>query len=271
MNMTSKEVEVVTGSITAPAANLSYSPGPAENAYFSRITSFVQYRTIWVIMVDQDKNCFSASNRRKRETELIAGDQYVPADGSAGGLLTDSLFDAPESIVLTSSNSAYVTVASGICLLDFSVNGGYTTYVPLDITPRSLVFHSGLNLLFMATAQQIFSYNPANGTTTNLTATPTNDEYIDGPFEKATFSRLSRIAMINEDTLLVVDTGNQRLRVIDLNRYVVSSICTSPGISSGGNITHCSVSNPTSVTYFSPMSILVGTINSILELSCKYY
>ena len=272
-NLTSGESQVVVGDLTSGTLVSPYREGHGEYALFSIITSFVQMSHTQVLLVDTENNVFRMVDRTTRNTSLVAGDPTAYGNASRDGSFSFSLFQAPECVASGDGTTVYASTAVALCILDFSTEEGRVTHIYLDIKPSGLAFDISLNRLYFSTEFQIFYYIPEDNTINNVTGRPVfSNPYTDGSLQNATFTTLTQIAVLNKDTLLAVDFLADRLRIIDLNNNVTSSICIDGGVSSGGNISSCSFQLPTSVTSFNSTAIMVGSLGiiSVLSYSGKF-
>ena len=267
-NLTSGNSQVVVGYKNSYLLGSQYREGHRESALFSKITSFVQMSPTQVLLVDSLNNVFRMVDRTTRNTSLLAGDPTADGGASKDGKFSFSLFQAPECVASGDGKTVYASTAVGLCRLDFSTEEGRVTHIYLDIEPSGLAFDISLNRLYTSTEFQIFYYIPEDNTINNVAGVSVfSDPYTDGSLQKATFTFLYQIAVLNKDTLLAVDISAARLRIIDLNNNVTSSICINGGVSSDGNISSCSFKEPISVTSFNSTAIIVGGAGSISILS----
>ena len=69
----------------------------------------------------------------------------------------------------------------------------------------------------------------------------------DGGFSSTEFYSLREIAYTGNFQLFVADWGNHRLRLLDMNLNITSSICSGIEGSQNGNLTSCALRQPRSL------------------------
>ena len=86
--------------------------------------------------------------------------------------------------------------------------------------------------------------------------------HADGMLSSSHYNILSRIALLNPETLMITDDGNKCFRIVDLGRKYVSSICNlgakhkSPII---GDIAGCNLHHPFAQLYLPNQSAILLT------------
>ena len=88
----------------------------------------------------------------------------------------------------------------------------------------------------------------SDGTTTHLIAgNSTQGGYREGVGADAKFGYITGFAQISEKLVIVADTNNHKIRILDLKAKAIDSICSGTEGHTNGNFNDCQMSFPRSV------------------------
>lgn len=257
----------------------SYQEGTGEQAIFSSIQSFEQLDSTFLIVADSGNHVFRRVNRRTRITTLLAGTPNVA--GNRDGTLLNSQLNSPHALARDPKNPNifYTTEpsAGNIRILNIGSREGSVSSLRFNLQQLFGLAFGGDKQLFIATRYEIMRYDVETKylrmptKTTQPAVGGAGGQYADGPISMATFNTMYDIKTINRETLLVADSENFRLRVLDLSTELVSSICSGDlnDTLSDGNITDCVMDKPISLTRFNSTAIVFATRSSFQLLTGK--
>lgn len=255
-----------------------YQEGFGSAARFIGLTGFAQLSRDKVLTVSGGGGCcIRQVNRRTNGTSLVAG--TCRTCGYVDGPLHSSLFNTPQSIVTDRGNFGiiYVSDAGNKVIREINLNTRIvSTFFDLGTgafndTPFSLALDPQGNHLYVASTTKLGKINLQTKKLTLLIDNPINTEFEDGPLASAKIRAIDDLAFLNEDTLLVADPGNWRLRIIDLKTNTVSSVCSGRQDIRGeveGPIDQCALGGPDAIAVRPDKSgVLLTGFHPIRELT----
>ena len=234
-----------------------------------------------VLIADhQPSVCLRHLNRVTGQTSTFAGS--CGNRGYVDGSFESARFNGLHDLVHSPSRNALYTISTN--------NRGDVLIRVFDLTQRTVSTLINLrNAGFMGFARNI-ALDPSEqniyvsshsmlakvnlDTKTYTAVTPTTFDrgFKDGPLSTAAVSSPSEIIFLNDNTILISDELNQRLRVIDLKTSTISSIC-SPSNPSGsrgadGDIRSCTFAFSLEALLYRPErnQVLIGVNEGLRQL-----
>ena len=211
-------IKTVVGS----PAEFGYKAG--RPAMFNSITGFVQMSASEVIVVDRNNHCLRQVDRN---TTIVR--PYVGRCQRRGDVLgQNARFSEPWGVYQDIRNPRilYVTDSknSAIKIVDTT-----TRTVKAFIKDSRMLEPSGLlqtdKLFYLTTSNGVWSLTRQSDLSLVSGPGDTSRGFSDGLFRSAMYKGNREIIQINETTLAVADSSNHRVRVLDLIRDNVTSIC----------------------------------------------
>ena len=252
-----------------------YNEGVGVNARFIYICSFVQIMKDKVMVVDHGNNCTRLVDRHTRRTTPFVGQctKYGYVDGP------NAKFAHPLDAARYKNNPSMILLAdlknNAIRVINTDTKITHTLVrddVIRDV--RSILQHGYMNTFYISTKSGIFRYSIGDKKPTNL-AGPSKSfftDYSEGHFSHALFHKPSGMFLLNDTALLVADSDNHRVRVLDLARNVTSTVCNGDrrGNSVGydGSEDECSFGRPTTFCLFND-KLLIGQNYRIRQIEGK--
>lgn len=258
-----------------------YKEGHGSEAEFSLISSFTTFTNgLRVIAVDSRNNVFRVVERKTKKTFLLAGRPGSSLNEVRNGDFKSSRFFGLWDIATRDGVTFYSSesVTNYIRVLDSSSKRGYVSHLSLPIQqPFGLLFDNQNVFLYISQASKISKINLENSEFTKVSGSSARNgkksSYADGPIANATFNNLHGMVFVDNNTLLAADTGNNRLRVVDLTENV-TSICigsSSRVMETDETIDECTIRLPFSVFQHNDSTVLIGTEDGIRSLTGRTY
>ncbi|MBO9608967.1 MAG: copper amine oxidase [Paenibacillaceae bacterium] len=184
----------------------------------------------------------------------------LPIGGMLDGVSSQSFFNEPEGIAVSAKGDIYIADAGNNTIRKIDTAGNVTTYAGNGVQgladgkgaearfnkPRDLAVAADGTIYVADTLNHVIRKIAADGTVTTLnaesgrfveaskgTATQAGD-FKDGALKDALFNEPSGIVIDAKGNLYVSDTGNQRIRYIDLAAGQVTTVAGS-GAAAAGN------------------------------------
>ena len=251
--------------------------GAGENARFTSITGFCQLTSQTLVVVDHYSHCLRLVDRVSRKTSPFAGDCGNKTAGYLDGPALEAKFNFPHTVVvnvkdpttlflsdmrnnairkinaLTRAVSTYMRDKRGRFL--FPTGFYQDSYGNMQVAVR----HS---LCFVKAGRSV-CYVGRN--------TP---GYNDGGFYFTRFRDLFGITRTNT-SILVADNDNARIRVVNINTDITSSICTGATLESStamrsvdGNFQTCRLNSPYSLLVVGD-TLFIGEDGAIRQIKGK--
>ena len=213
--------------IAGKVGSWGYVEGQGEEARFYGITSLLQTNSTDVIVVDKWNHCLRSIDRITNQTEVFAGN--CTRYGKKEGRLSDARFAYPtdiiragDVIVLTDTyNMAVKAIISSqnTQVVSTVAKGGILRY------PKYLAANEAKDIY--VTVNDGLVKIPA-GSNEPMALTSLKKGYMDGQTSVSQFYAIDQIELLYDKILVVTDTGNQQLRLVDLQNDTVETIIELP-------------------------------------------
>ena len=262
---------------------LGYVEGIGTNARYDGVSGFVQLNAEEVVVADSGNYCLRLLKRSNGQTSTFAGS--CTNQGNVDGSFTSARFERIRDIVYhTGRNSLFIIDADNRAIRELDIaTQTVSTLIQLRPTsffgqPARLTLDPSEGNIYFSGSSMLAKVNIATKALTFLTPITSETGFKDGALPTAKINNPSELIFLNEDTILIADALNQRLRVIDLKTSSISSICKAPppnppdGVvfpdSVDGNIRTCGLRFPQSLLYRPETNqILLGEFGSIRQLA----
>lgn len=226
-----------------------YVEGTGSSARFREISGAYQMNRTHVIVSDVGNHCLRLVQRETNRTAPFVG--KCGKHGNKDG--TDPLFSSPWSINVLSEDPPVLVVSDrgNNALRAVSLLFGNVSTIPLASQlkfPLFAMLDDSRNALFVSSRYQLNQINLFDYTVDNVTGDGTYGDS-DGWFDRATFKDVRGIVKLSENVLIVADSSQSKLKVLDLQQKFVTSICAENDLDADGDIRVCRV--------FRPISLLV--------------
>lgn len=250
-----------------------YKESSSLPAKFKAISGFHQIDKFKVIVVDKLNHCVRMINRLHRSTSRIAG--RCEDFGYDNGDVRTARFHVPCNIIAGEFANEYLISDqrnNAIRLIQLETKKVSTLvhhHVNLS-RPIDLVMDQEKVHLYITTMLSGVVRAHIKSKTLEL-LTSTDQGHRDGPLITAVFNMPWKIRSLVPSVYIVTDINNNRLRIIDVQNEVVTSICSGKVSSrKEDNITTCGPDHPYSVVLRNGMSsVIVAEHNWISELKVK--
>lgn len=239
---------VVTSLVAGSTTQYGYYEGVGEEARFHVISGFTQVSDTYVAFVDHDNSCLRWVDRLIRATSLLVG--QCGTSGNSDG--HNTLFNLPKSIIRDKKSPVHLIVADSgnqcVRRVNFITRISETLVRSGLRNPRAISFDSSGEYLLITCTHYVSKYNIKSQTLCQLTGSSIHG-YQDGRLHEARFTFPRELISLSVDLSLVVDTNNQRLRLIDSGNNLVTSICDGEERNVDGTPRTCSLNGPHSLLY----------------------
>lgn len=261
-----KTLNTVTRETTNIAGNSTicgYEENIGTKARFRIITSFSQLNQTHLILTDIYNHCIRMVNRYNNATTTWAGE--CGTNGTTMGKLLEARFHLPEEVLLSETEQKiYLAESQAIKIIDITLNI-VSLFVELSDAPLAITFDRRQRFIYVATRRIVKVRIGIRAST--LITTPMEKGYANGPFEISKFNGTLSAILLNDNTMITVDYGNNRLRILDFNKSTTSSICNGNGVlAQRGDALRCQIPEPYSLLLFNKSTVLVGGKGSIYRL-----
>ncbi|KRF03865.1 copper amine oxidase [Paenibacillus sp. Soil766] len=187
------------------------------------------------------------------ELAILKNSQGFPTGGLLDGKANESFFNEPTGLAVDANGNVYVADAGNHAIRKIDVNGNVSTVAGNGVPgnkdgkgseasfnhPGDIAVGADGTLYVADSLNHAIRKITADGNVTTLSAPVTRviqvrpgeasfaGEYHDGSLSTATFNEPSGLVVDGKGNLYVSDTGNQRIRYIDLASGTVSTIAGS--------------------------------------------
>ena len=252
-----------TYNIAGKATQSGYVEGVGIVARFNYILSFLQVSTNRVLITDYHNHCVRSLDRITNETLTYVGN--CTNSGNKDG--TDALITHPVKLIVDIKNPIRLLLAErGRIIKSVKVANGNVSYFGsiVDYSVLNMIqekdrgdlfvtFEHGVGLLdYHTRAFSVIAGSAING-------------FKDGSFNQMRFYYPFSIKFLNSHTLLVSDTYNNRLRVLDLITNTSSSICTGEWGHADGDFSTCTLYHPYGMRILDE-TLYIGTYQHIISI-----
>lgn len=207
-----------------------YVEGKATDARFAKIMGFIQFNTSIIMAIDHKNHCLRLLDRTLNRTSPFIGN--CTNSGFADGKGVNAKFSRPNAAVIFPADSSKALVAdpgnTALREVDLTQNSVRTTYQHTKFRYLwSLSFSPMQNdVLFLAIDGYIGQLNTENYMYSNITGEFSYGGYSDGTLSEARFNYPESIVALSSTLIIVADYFNNILRLVDIDRNRVSSICS---------------------------------------------
>ena len=227
---------IVTTTIVGDALKCDYVEGVGTEARFSAILGFLQISKTQVVVADYDFYCLRMIDRNTLRTSPYLGSCYDITSNIKYPRNIISDCRQPTMLFVSDRYSLYhlnTSTSPPRIHETFSVSGWYMAQ---DSRTGDLYIAEGSHVtkLVYSTKQMLYIAGSPAG-------------FKDGGFSSTEFYSLREIAYTGNYQLFVADWGNHRLRLLDMNLNITSSICSGIEGSQNGNLTSCALRQPRSL------------------------
>ena len=206
---------------------LGYKEGPALNALFAGILDLVQLNSSYYIISEHGKPCL----RQMKKSTSAGQDEWIVSTYAGNckeknkdidGLRLDARFQTALDPKIHAKFLFFIDrILQQIKRIDMSSNYLMTVHKS-DIVPRRLVLGKNINEFYVAVGYGILHIK--DGEESWLAGGETAGDVI-GQLNQAKFNLLIDLERLRDKTLLVAESGNGSMKVIDLEARNVYKIC----------------------------------------------
>lgn len=259
--------------IVGDAYQSGYLEGFGDEARFWFITSFVQLDENQILVVDRQNSCLRSVTLNGRRTQTYTGVCTEAGD------LHEGKYGAPNSVIRDNQRPGILLISDersfGIREFDTARRAGgvfYGNKVMLHgkFWPNVMTQHSISGDLYMTVANMIYSINYRSKQLTYVAGGSSN-VFRDGVFHEATFNHPVGILLVNEGkTILVAEYKGRRVRQLELEKKMTSSICHKESAVVGVSANSCGFYYPYSLLA-NGSELLIGEWGRIGKIRGRYY
>lgn len=219
----------ITAVVAGSATDKGYEENIGKDARFHAITGFYQIRRDVVIATSWGTHCLISVNRSTQQTSTYAG--LCNTHGDVTGDRPLARFANPLSIlsnpvgpwqlfITDNGNSAIKTIDTRTGWVELLVQSD------LIYAPRAMAYNSKRNSLYITAAYSaVFNLDLSTNELTLLAGEPNVGGLVDGSFSTTRFSLAREITMLGTGVYATVGQNTNALRIIDVRREHVSTIC----------------------------------------------
>lgn len=202
-----------------------FRDGQGAQALFAWISSFIQLNSSTVLAVDHYNHCIRSVDRNTNTTTTFAGTCETGYHSDQN--LALAKFLNPYDIVQSPSSNLdfYVTDEYNNAIRQLSGNTVTTIARNGDLfKPRGLEFDQTAENLYITIRHGIVRMRVSTGDVTALTQSSSG--HADGPLATSMFYHPNKIKRLTRNSFVVVEYGNNLLRLVDTANSRVTSLCT---------------------------------------------
>ena len=214
---------------------LDYAEGIGLNATFSKITSFAQINASHVLLADSQRGCIRILDRYTNQTQHFVGlcEKTTRDTPQINGNLSHSRFgEISGFIYLLEQNFIYILeqgLTKRITKANIRANQVTTIAAKADFEsdyhdPQDGVVDVNRGVVYVSVTYGIAKIDVVDDSFTYLTQQD-HSGYQDGPLVLSEFYWSMGMAMFGNDTLIVADANNNKLRIVDLASANVTTWC----------------------------------------------
>lgn len=263
-----------TYKIVGVADQTGYMEGVGRAARFGWITGFAQLNETHVMIVDSQNHCLRIVDRRINTSGKFVGE--CGTSGYLNGL--SAYFDSPSSVIVDQVNSKDLKNPDILLVTDTRNNAvrfvdvklrSVSTYLNKKNAlnyPIGLTFDPRTSNLFTTNSNDIMAHNVEDDSDIRITGNHSKG-WKDGKLQDASFGVPTAVLSLRDHLLLVADQDNGVLRILDLLRKNVSSICRNgTDGAQEGNATSCQLNTPRSLLLLSDGYLYIGQYRRITRI-----
>lgn len=223
-----------------------YREDLGTEARFGSIDGFAQINDSAVIASGTSYNCLRLIDRDTLATSKFVGTCRIVLDNSYRDG-NDALFNGPRALLLADS-------AEGLFVVDYGNDAvRYVNLITREVStllvdhlnnPLTVTYDFTREDLLIVDSHRVLRYNLCTQSLTVLSDT-TKAGYSEGELSlPVKFNYPIEVLALSGSIILVVDRGNDRLRVINTTSVTGSSICTGHDYTIDGDIDKCALRSP---------------------------
>ena len=222
------------------------------------------------------KHCLVIMNRVTHQTMPIVG-SCRGESGYKDGQLSEARMTYPMDIILSKKHPRILYLSelaqSRIREVDLrSSSKGVTTIMTTNtygcLPVRMVMNEIGDSIYFTSGGGICKFYFPTKAVQLVAGAAPSKFGYHDHTLLNSLFSGLEDIIQVSAQVFLVAETTNHRLRILNIGRDDVSSVCTGGDKVVDGSLFECEMQHPFSLLYFND-TLYVGEQDAIRQVKGK--
>ena len=268
-----KTTDGTTTSLIAGSSSAGYSTSSGSSARFNDMTGFHQITATRVFLVDSNNHCMRMLDRISNASYVsYAG--YCCSRGYAEGT-SRARFYYPSSAIADKKAIGRLLITDrnnhAVRLVNTNYASGYQYVTTFYRSTNSLQYPTGITQeyasgdLFITThSHYVYKLAYSSKALTILSGTGSGG-FQDGFSCQTRFSYPYEPLLIGRHTLLIADSSNYRLRVLDLNSLTTGSLCSGTGGTVDGNLTACSTYYPRSLAVVND-SLFIGQFKAIRKI-----
>lgn len=231
------------------------------------ITGFLQTSSSHVLLPDYWRHCIRDLDRANNQVSVLYG--VCGTSGSTDGQGKLARFNHPQSIITDKLHFGKLLVADRFNRAIRSIesqSGKVSTVVQyLSSRPKYMEWYEESLLVTSEHQIHVITWNDRDEAAAAVLTGSTTSGYRDGTFSSARFSYPSGISYLSPHMFLVIDYGNQNIRLLDMRNRRVLPAC----VESLCNISFRFTAEPDSVLRAED-SVYVGLKGQVLQLSGEY-
>ena len=254
--------EIIAGNTT----ERGYKEDAGSDARFTGIRGFTQISRTRVVVSDSWNYCLRLVNRANGMTSQFAG-QCTKYGGYTGG------FTFPQSIIRDVKKTRQLIVCESNAKVIRTVdirNGTLATFVDLDFYVNRVYQLKKSGDLIMPNQNKVLRCDYQSKETSVLIDSVVKG-YWDGPFQYSLFDTLKYITILDRGSLLVVDEGSKRIRILDFDLNQTETLLVQDCESNSDAVQHTScrtIPNITSVLVTKDTLFIGGNSRITSGMSC---
>lgn len=217
-------------SVCSDAITWSYEYTYSHPLNHNLVVGFLEVFKGVSIVVDRTNHCLRYFVRQDNRTKRFAGICGQPG-AQDGNRLLEATFFHPYKIVRDHTRLFFYVSDSGndairkFQLSNINITTLTTSGVKLE-SPKGLLVDESDTYLYITSLRGIYQLTLETGFVKLLTMTSTRDGFLDGRLEFSRFSYyVEELIALSHESLLVADEGNRRLRMLNLVKRTVTSLC----------------------------------------------
>ena len=264
------------GTSTLPVVGVGsqrgYQEGVGPEARFYVLMGFTQINSTSILTADWGNHCLRLVDKISFTTSTLAG--HCRSSGTTDGGPDEARFYWPYSIVRdpTTESDVVVTDEGSSIVRQVNLRTGFTkTLVSRSSRlrfPLGMVADFSGRELLITTRTGISGYNARLQRLRIIAGKKDRLGYSDKSLRRSFFRWPRAVVQLSDDIILVADTDNNRLRVLNMANDTVSSICTGREKTKNTIATNCGLERPDSLLVEGE-KIYIGQRGAIRTLRCE--
>ena len=258
-----------TSLIAGSAISAGYLEDVGSNARFDVILSFLQLSRSLIVLADHFNHCFRSVDRTTNLTSPYSGSCTNRGDRDG----VDALFNSPWSIKQDVKNNTQLLITDFYLgsLKKINVASKHVSTIFKDSSYRlsALLQDPSTGNIYVTFAHGLGLIDHESLSFSVIAGSSSQHGFEDGAISQMRFHIPGEIAFLCPQNLLIADSFNHRLRVLDLITNTSSSICSGVGAHLDGDLSSCQLSLPQSLLTVNDV-IFVGEYGYIRSIHGKY-